>query len=463
MTIITSKILLAPTVLSLLLLEILVAEAIVQPSIALRPLSSLTTTRPSPTALPPLSQASPPPALVILRTPEERPLGSIVSANLFREPAYTRWAESLQANDGASGRLQTCNLNSVVFALDAQTGALSLKQRLDREALLPGRRPDFVSAVDRVGCEVGAASKAAVGERGADECYVESACMAMRGNRLHALTVRLYVDDVNDNAPSWLGNDDQTHYVVENTHPTVRLSPASDPDSGPNGTIRYSIVSSTNTTSFSIDECVLPKSACGGALIVRPSRPFDFEETPEHEFTVIASDEGSPPLTSSARVRIRITDQNDNSPRFPQPLLVLNVREDSAPRKFLGSFYAEDADAMDRTLFYRLVPGSNFLAAPSHSAQQHPANELFAVENSDEVGGELFLVGQLDFERQKRHVLLVEALDSMRTHTASMTIQVLVLHFEYSTVQYSQVQCTEFNHVKSAAHIGKVQMQAIGD
>ena len=407
-------------------------ESSKQPTATLRPMAKLSTLRPTfaPPSLHSKASAQPTPtqALVSLRTQEELPVASVLSTNLFREPSYLQWAESLQPGDGTSERLLPCNLNSAILALDTNTGALTLKQRLDREALLPGRRPDFVSATDRVVCDGGALKKAG-GEGSGDDCFVENTCMAMRGNQLHALTVRLFVEDMNDNAPTWhLGNGDQVIEVVENTLLSVRIAPASDPDNGPNGTVRYMIHTLSNESRFSIVECA-PKGNCGGALTVISSSPFDYEEAHEHELMVIASDEGSPPLTSSARVRIHIIDQNDNSPKFSQSLLVLNEPEDSVPRKFLTRFFADDADALDRdrgTLFYRLVPGSNFQSLASHSAQQHSTGELFAVDTVDGVG-ELFLVGQLDFERQKHHVLLVEALDSGRRHTASMTIQVHLL------------------------------------
>ena len=45
---------------------------------------------------------------------------------------------------------------------------------------------------------------------------------------------------------------------------------------------------------------------------------LDRETTPSYTLTLIATDNGSPPLSASAHLHIRLVDYNDNPPVFTQ-------------------------------------------------------------------------------------------------------------------------------------------------
>ncbi|XP_061092274.1 protocadherin-12 isoform X2 [Conger conger] len=126
----------------------------------------------------------------------------------------------------------------------------------------------------------------------------------------------VHVLDENDNAPVFT----QAHYraiVSENNSPGLPLLEvqAHDIDLELGGQVSYSIRESndlsTPTASFSID----PSS---GAVFTEQA--LDYEESHTFSFIVEATDQGQPPLTSSATVIVDVQDVNDNYPVLEDPL-----------------------------------------------------------------------------------------------------------------------------------------------
>jgi len=139
---------------------------------------------------------------------------------------------------------------------------------------------------------------------------------------LHAArTFKLRVTDVNDNAPEF----EQTVYhanVLEVADPgtsVIQLS-AVDMDEGINSAVTYSIVQTPDTHSswFEID------SKTG---LITTKAPVDCETEPMPQLTVIATDNGRPPLSATATVSVTIHDVNDNEPIFDQSFYNVSVAE----------------------------------------------------------------------------------------------------------------------------------------
>ncbi|KAK7043292.1 hypothetical protein SK128_010818, partial [Halocaridina rubra] len=134
----------------------------------------------------------------------------------------------------------------------------------------------------------------------------------------------LQVTDMNDNAPEF----DQTVYhanVLEVADPgtSVFQLSALDRDEGNNSVITYSIRDTPETHSnwFQIDSRT-------GLITTRTH--VDCETEPMPQITVIATDAGSPPLSSSATVKVTIRDVNDNEPIFDQSFYNVSVQESEA-------------------------------------------------------------------------------------------------------------------------------------
>jgi protocadherin-16/23 len=139
---------------------------------------------------------------------------------------------------------------------------------------------------------------------------------------LHASkTIFLRVTDVNDNAPEF---EKEVYHanVMEVADPGTSVIQvlAVDRDEGNNSAIIYSLLETQNTHSqwFQIDQH-------SGLITTRAH--IDCETEPVPQLTIIAKDNGHPPLSSSATVLVTIHDVNDNEPIFDQSFYNVSVAE----------------------------------------------------------------------------------------------------------------------------------------
>lgn len=194
---------------------------------------------------------------------------------------------------GSSSGHITYTLNSLMsdnvidaFDIDRSTGSLVVARELDRET-----QPEYrleVRALDT---------------------------SAMNNPQSSAITVRVDIADVNDNAPYW-PQDPITITLSEDTEvgSSIYNFTAKDIDSGSNGDLRYSLVKQFPSSSvFSVD-------ALTGTLVLTST--LDYEQLQEYTIVVKANDQStntSERLSTSVTARIVITDANDNAPKFVLP------------------------------------------------------------------------------------------------------------------------------------------------
>ncbi|XP_068182557.1 protocadherin alpha-8-like [Antennarius striatus] len=125
------------------------------------------------------------------------------------------------------------------------------------------------------------------------------------------------VSDVNDNAPEFQQNPAEL-YLPENNVPGKNIISvtASDKDSSENADITYALVrdesSNGKTTVF------LSMNSKNGQVSALKS--FDFETLKTFQFQVVATDGGTPSLSSNVTVNVFILDQNDNAPVILYPV-----------------------------------------------------------------------------------------------------------------------------------------------
>ncbi|XP_077957409.1 protocadherin alpha-6 isoform X32 [Gasterosteus aculeatus] len=130
-------------------------------------------------------------------------------------------------------------------------------------------------------------------------------------------TLRVIISDVNDNSPEFLGRQ-YNIYITENNPPTGSVFSviASDHDEEDNALLSYHIIrdaAHANTvTSF-----INVNSENGDILALKS---FDFETLKTFQFQVVATDSGTPSLSSNVTVHVFILDQNDNAPIILYPL-----------------------------------------------------------------------------------------------------------------------------------------------
>ncbi|XP_061073753.1 protocadherin Fat 4 [Conger conger] len=164
-------------------------------------------------------------------------------------------------------------------------------------------------------------------------------------------SVVVSVTDVNDNPPRLIS---ATGYVRENQPygTVVSVLKASDADLPSNGgPFTYWLVRPTFGSAFLL-------SAEG---VLSTTRPVDRERNPVHSVLVVVQDAGSPPLSSTATVRVEVLDENDN-PSAPRHIYIeVKYYGSTFQGGLIGNVQPEDPDELD--LFncsIRSGPGNMF-------------------------------------------------------------------------------------------------------
>uniref|UniRef100_A0A8C5DMZ8 Si:ch73-379j16.2 n=1 Tax=Gouania willdenowi TaxID=441366 RepID=A0A8C5DMZ8_GOUWI len=111
-------------------------------------------------------------------------------------------------------------------------------------------------------------------------------------------TLSVQVSDVNDNKPSFSQNP-QELYLTENNTPGAAIFSvsAADEDLNENSVINYHLLREISAL-----------------------KSFDFEAVKTFQFQVVATDSGTPSLSSNVTVHVFILDQNDNAPVILYPV-----------------------------------------------------------------------------------------------------------------------------------------------
>ncbi|XP_054890890.1 protocadherin alpha-6-like [Poeciliopsis prolifica] len=129
-------------------------------------------------------------------------------------------------------------------------------------------------------------------------------------------SINIDVSDINDNSPQFAYNVLQI-YIVENNVAggSIFSVSATDSDLNENAVISYNIRREINENSVA---SFLNINSENGEIFALKS--FDFETLKTFHFQVVATDSGTPSLSSNVTVNVFILDQNDNAPVILYPL-----------------------------------------------------------------------------------------------------------------------------------------------
>uniref|UniRef100_A0A8C5GWN2 Protocadherin 11 n=1 Tax=Gouania willdenowi TaxID=441366 RepID=A0A8C5GWN2_GOUWI len=261
------------------------------------------------------------------------------------------------------------------FAINSSTGLITVKQPLDRE----------VTPVHKL------------------------IVLASDGSSTPSrATVIVNVTDINDNVPSI-----DTRYIINLVNGTVLLS-----ENAPlNTKIALITVTDKDAELYGKVACYTDhdvpfrlKPVFNDQFLLETAAPLDFEMTREYAIRIVASDRGSPPLNTSAMVLIKIKDENDNAPIFPQPEIQLSIPENNDPSTQLIKISATDADSgHNAEIIYTLGPD---------------APDGF---NIDRRSGILSVGKRLDREKHERYSFTVIARDNGSASLQSnVTVRLIV-------------------------------------
>ncbi|OXB67230.1 hypothetical protein ASZ78_015871 [Callipepla squamata] len=301
---------------------------------------------------------------------------------------------TVRATDGDAGpnanvlyRLLNAGGPNEVFEIDPRSGVIRTRGPVDREAVE------------------------------AFELLVEAADQGQEpGPRSSTATVRIAVEDDNDNAPQF----SEQRYVAEvpedalpNT--AVLRVTATDRDKGSNALVHYSIVSGNTRGHFYID-------AQTGALDVVSA--LDYEVSKEFTLRIRAQDGGRPPLSNiSGLVTVHVLDVNDNAPIFVSTPFQATVLENVPVGYSVIHVQAIDADSGDnaRLVYTLLETGAGF---------------PFAINNST---GWIVVASELDREAVDFYSFGVEAQDQGSPPMASSaSVSVTVLDVNDNSPEFTQ-------------------------
>uniref|UniRef100_A0A3P9II55 Cadherin domain-containing protein n=1 Tax=Oryzias latipes TaxID=8090 RepID=A0A3P9II55_ORYLA len=205
--------------------------------------------------------------------------------------------------------------------------------------------------------------------------------------------VIISITDVNDNAPI-ISLNSLSSSVPENAPPgtEVGIINVQDRDSDKNGQVRCSIQANAPFK--------LVPSIKNYYSVVSTGQ-LDRELVSDYNITISATDEGSPPLSSSKTVHLSVADINDNPPVFEEQSYSAYVSENNQAGSTLCSVSARDPDwRQNGTVIYSL------LAAEVNGA---PVSSYVSV-NGDT--GLIHAVRSFDYEQLRSFQVQVMARDN---------------------------------------------------
>ncbi|XP_048816933.1 protocadherin gamma-B1-like [Lagopus muta] len=239
-----------------------------------------------------------------------------------------------------------------------------------------------------------------------DVKYYEVTVEGKDGGGLSAHTkVHIEVIDVNDNAPS-LTLLPILNPVPEDSVPStvVAVINVRDRDSGVNGEVTCNL---DGDLPFKLEA----SSESTYKLVIENS--LDREEVSAYNITIIATDGGSPALSSRADLALEVSDVNDNAPVFEEAAYSAYVPENNAAGELVLRVSARDADAgVNGRVSYALAGGGADAAFVSVRAET----------------GELYAQRSFDYEQCREFAVEVRARDGgTPARSATATVRVFVL------------------------------------
>nr|XP_055033340.1 protocadherin alpha-C2-like [Misgurnus anguillicaudatus] len=144
--------------------------------------------------------------------------------------------------------------------------------------------------------------------------------------------------------------------------------------------------------------------------------PLDRESAHEYNVTVTATDEGTPPLSSTSVITVHVSDVNDNAPRFPEPVINVYVKENSQIGAVIYTVSALDPDVGDNArITYSLI----------ESSKGNPVTSMINI-NSD--NGDIHSLQSFNYEEIKTFQFKVQATDSgVPPLSSNVTVNVFIL------------------------------------
>ncbi|XP_055368213.1 protocadherin alpha-10-like [Betta splendens] len=219
----------------------------------------------------------------------------------------------------------------------------------------------------------------------------------------------IQVMDINDNAPE-ISVTSLLHTVKEDAPigTAIALVSISDKDGGTNGLVTCTI---SNKVPFKLES----NYKNSYSLVV--DGPLDRETAPQYNISITATDEGSPPLSSTSVITVHVSDVNDNKPLFTENTVNVYVKENAPVGKAIKTVTATDADADQNghVTYSFLQSNTNLLP-------------LSTMININSETGDIVSLQSFNFEELKTFQFKVQATDSgLPPLSSNVTVNVFIL------------------------------------
>ncbi|CAN2391447.1 homophilic cell adhesion via plasma membrane adhesion molecules, partial [Pristimantis euphronides] len=204
--------------------------------------------------------------------------------------------------------------------------------------------------------------------------------------------VLVEVTDENDNAPE-ISITSLSTPIPEDSAPgtMIALIEVHDQDSGDNADVDCQILEDVPFNLLSLDTYY--------RLVLKSS--IDRERTSSYNITIIATDRGSPPLSSKRTIRLEISDVNDNPPIFAKSTYMAYVPENNLPGASIFSIRALDPDTGDNA---KIIYTISCTVTETQSVSSYLSINIES--------GVLYAQRSFDYEQNKEFMIEVTASDN---------------------------------------------------
>ncbi|XP_003979664.2 protocadherin beta-16-like [Takifugu rubripes] len=235
----------------------------------------------------------------------------VYKADIKENSAEGTVVTTVKANDadtGANGEvsysIQYVAIEaSNIFVIDSQTGEIKVVGKLDFEK---------------------------------SKTYQLNVQASDHGGYTDTCKVIIQIIDENDNIPT-IQMMSFTQSISEDSPPgtTIAVVNVDDADSERNGVVKCSINS---------DVPFKMESSLTGYYSIVTETFLDRESVPEYNITITVSDQGSPPLSNTKNINVKVSDVNDSPPKFDQAEYSKTLPENNSPGFSVFAISATDAD-----------------------------------------------------------------------------------------------------------------------
>ncbi|XP_042566736.1 protocadherin beta-3-like isoform X4 [Clupea harengus] len=241
---------------------------------------------------------------------------------------------------------ENTSLNSVVFTVSATDADDGDNGEVTYEF---GHLPDDVLTLFSLDAKTGDISVTGPVDYEVENSY-ELPVQAKDGSGLASYAkVIIEITDINDNAPI-ISVKSLHSPIAENVllGTEVGIINVQDRDSEESSQVRCSIL---NNVPFKLVPSIK------NYLSLVTTGELDRELVSYYNITIMATDDGSPPLSTSSSIQIFVADVNDNAPVFDQQLYSALVTENNKPGTSVCTVVARDPDwRQNGTVTYSLLP-----------------------------------------------------------------------------------------------------------